>query len=138
MKVIIEFLKEKGTNITDINHLKHVRFQVLTVASKMFRIVSWDVLLCKTIVDRRFRGAYCLNHQGRVSLANQETKKLTKGGVLAQDSARLNHSCVRNAKLDLKRSLRYSNWGYAYANGFVVLAEGLDMFRLGLLSLAGI
>jgi hypothetical protein len=39
-----------------------VRFQVLTAASMMFRIVFWDVLPCKTIVDRRFRGAYCLHH----------------------------------------------------------------------------
>jgi hypothetical protein len=35
----------------------HVRFQVLTAASMMFRIVFWDVLPCKMIVDRRFRGA---------------------------------------------------------------------------------
>jgi hypothetical protein len=43
---------------------RNVRFQVLTAASMMFRIVFWDVLPCKMIVDRRFRGAYCLNHQG--------------------------------------------------------------------------
>jgi hypothetical protein len=30
----------------------------------MFRIVFWDVLPRKMIVDRRFRGAYCLHHQG--------------------------------------------------------------------------
>jgi hypothetical protein len=29
-----------------------VRFQVLTTASMMFRIVFWDVLPCKIIVDR--------------------------------------------------------------------------------------
>jgi len=40
-----------------------VRFQVLTAASMMFRIVFWDVLPCKIIVDRRFRGAYCLHHR---------------------------------------------------------------------------
>jgi hypothetical protein len=33
----------------------------------MFRIVFWDVLPCKMIVDRRFRGAYCLNHQAWMS-----------------------------------------------------------------------
>jgi hypothetical protein len=38
----------------------------------------------------------------------------------------------------MKRNRRYNKWEYAYANGFVVLAEGLDMFRLGLLTLAGI
>jgi hypothetical protein len=42
----------------------HVRFQVLTAASMMFRVVFWDILPCKIIVDRRFRGAYCLHHQG--------------------------------------------------------------------------
>jgi hypothetical protein len=30
----------------------------------MFRIVFWDVLPCKIIVNQRFRGAYCLHHQG--------------------------------------------------------------------------
>jgi hypothetical protein len=38
----------------------------------------------------------------------------------------------------MKRNRRYKKWGYAYANGFVVLAEDLDMFRLLLLTLAGI
>jgi hypothetical protein len=38
----------------------------------------------------------------------------------------------------MKRNRRYNKWGYAYANGFVVLTEGLDMFRLGLLTLAGV
>jgi hypothetical protein len=30
----------------------------------MFRVVFWDILPCKLIVDRRFRGAYYLHHQG--------------------------------------------------------------------------
>jgi hypothetical protein len=30
----------------------------------MFRVVFYDILPCKMIVDRRFRGAYCLHHQG--------------------------------------------------------------------------
>jgi hypothetical protein len=30
----------------------------------LFRVVFWDILPCKVIVDRRFRGAYCLHHQG--------------------------------------------------------------------------
>jgi hypothetical protein len=30
----------------------------------MFKVVFWDILPCKIIVDRRFRGAYCLHHQG--------------------------------------------------------------------------
>jgi hypothetical protein len=39
-----------------------MRFQVLTAASMMFRIVFWDVQPCTIMVDRRFRGAYCLHH----------------------------------------------------------------------------
>jgi hypothetical protein len=42
----------------------YVRFQVLTAASMKFRFVFWDVLPCKIIVDRRFRGTCCLHHQG--------------------------------------------------------------------------
>jgi hypothetical protein len=34
------------------NYSSFVRFQVLTAASMMFRIVFWDVLPCKIIVDR--------------------------------------------------------------------------------------
>jgi hypothetical protein len=41
-----------------------VRFQVLTAANMKFRFVFWDVLPCKIIVDRRFRGTCCLHHQG--------------------------------------------------------------------------
>jgi hypothetical protein len=40
--------------------LQLVRFQVLTAASMMFRVVFWDILPCKIIVNRRFRGGYCL------------------------------------------------------------------------------
>jgi hypothetical protein len=40
-----------------------MRFQVLTAASMMFRVVFWVVLPCKMIVDRRFRGVYFLHHQ---------------------------------------------------------------------------
>jgi hypothetical protein len=32
----------------------------------MFRIVFWDVLPCKIIADRRFRGAYSFHHQGQL------------------------------------------------------------------------
>jgi hypothetical protein len=32
-------------------YISYVRFQVLTAASMMFRIVFWDVLPCKMIVD---------------------------------------------------------------------------------------
>jgi hypothetical protein len=52
----------------------------------MFTIVFWDVLPCKIIVDRRFRGTYCLHHQGSTSqmtivniiLAAMRTWNLTK------------------------------------------------------------
>jgi hypothetical protein len=38
-------------------------FKVLTAASMKFRFVFWNVLPCKIIVDRRFRGACCLHHR---------------------------------------------------------------------------
>jgi hypothetical protein len=37
------------------------RFQVLTAAIMMFRVVFWDILPCKMIVDRRFRGGLLYN-----------------------------------------------------------------------------
>jgi hypothetical protein len=54
-------------HVSILNKVTLVRFQVLTAASMMFRIVLWDVLPCKMIVDRRLRGAYCLHHQGSSS-----------------------------------------------------------------------
>jgi hypothetical protein len=30
-----------------------------------------------------------------------------------------------------RNNVKCGNWRYAYASGFVVLAEGLDMFRIG-------
>jgi hypothetical protein len=41
------------------------RFQVLTAVSMKFRFVFWDVLPSKIIVDRRFRGTFCLWNDGR-------------------------------------------------------------------------
>jgi hypothetical protein len=44
----------------------------------LFRAVFWDILPCKMIVDQRFRGAYCLHHQGqRQPLKGQSTLDLT-------------------------------------------------------------
>jgi hypothetical protein len=40
-----------------------VRFQALTAASMKFRVFL-DELPCSQVDDRRFRGAYCLHHQG--------------------------------------------------------------------------
>jgi hypothetical protein len=33
-------------------------------ALSIFRTVFWVTLPCRMIVDRRFRGAYCLHNQG--------------------------------------------------------------------------
>jgi hypothetical protein len=49
---------------------ENMRFQVLTAASMKFRFVFWDVLPCKIIVNRRFRGTCCLHHQGSTYLWN--------------------------------------------------------------------
>jgi hypothetical protein len=54
---------KKRTSYTQLP-LNFVRFQVLTAASMKFRIAFWDVLPCKIIVDRRFRGMCYLHHHG--------------------------------------------------------------------------
>jgi hypothetical protein len=43
-------------------HLVYIEL-VNRLARTMFRAVSWVILPCRMIVDRRFRGAYCLHHQ---------------------------------------------------------------------------
>jgi hypothetical protein len=46
---------------------RDVRFQVLTAASMKVTVV-WDVAPCSLVdIDLRFRGAYCLHHQGNES-----------------------------------------------------------------------
>jgi hypothetical protein len=44
----------------------------------MFRVVFWDVLPRKMIVDRRFRGAYCLHHQGRQYIPEDNSEHHTR------------------------------------------------------------
>jgi hypothetical protein len=58
----IRVLLTKWTQQASSNQQRSfMRFQVLTAAS-MIRAVFWVILPCKMIVDRRFRGAYCLHH----------------------------------------------------------------------------
>jgi hypothetical protein len=45
-----------------------VRFQVLKAASMMFRVVFWDILPCKMIVDRRFRGAGSISQKTTLNI----------------------------------------------------------------------
>jgi hypothetical protein len=42
----------------------HWRKEVGEDVRMMFRVVFRVILPCKMNVDRRFRGAYCLHHQG--------------------------------------------------------------------------
>jgi hypothetical protein len=55
----------------------------------MFRAVFWVVLPCQSIVDRRFRGAYCLHHQGWVSRATEGSRlyrcRVTRWSVVVGD-----------------------------------------------------
>jgi hypothetical protein len=47
----------------------YVRFQVLTASSIKLRVI-WNVAPCSHVeVDRHFRGAYCLHHQGNEFIA---------------------------------------------------------------------
>jgi hypothetical protein len=41
--------------------------------SMMVRVVFRDILPCKMIVDRRFRGAYCHHHPGGTPLNRRST-----------------------------------------------------------------
>jgi hypothetical protein len=52
----------------------YVRFQVLTAASMMFRIVFWDVLPCKIIVNRRFLMMEAV-HTSEMSVDNYFTRQ---------------------------------------------------------------
>jgi hypothetical protein len=62
MQVLHKFEKlVSGPLNFELTRFSCVRFQVLTVASMMFRAVFWVILPCKMIVDRRFRGEYCLH-----------------------------------------------------------------------------
>jgi hypothetical protein len=60
-----QFQNSDTFNVSDVMNdslaMNIVRFQVLTAASMMFRAVFWVILPCRIIVDRRFRGAYCLH-----------------------------------------------------------------------------
>jgi hypothetical protein len=143
------FLKQLGFCDFPIKKSIFCQFQSCSHTLKPLKHFQNCFLGCTGVQDDcrlKFRRAYFLHHQVWLSLANQPTnqptKELTMSGVLRRRTTsshdKLNHSCVRNAELDLKRNRRYNKWGYAYTNGFVVLAEGLDMFRLGLLTLAGI
>jgi hypothetical protein len=52
--------------LATLQSLNLVSFKTFETCLKPFRVVFWDILPSKMIVDRRFRGAYCLHHQGSV------------------------------------------------------------------------
>jgi hypothetical protein len=61
-------LTSRKSNVTENRKKVHSNFtrkQIQQRKNIVFRIVFWDVLPCKMIVDRRFRGAYCLHHHTR-------------------------------------------------------------------------
>jgi hypothetical protein len=68
-------------------------------------------------------------------------QKITKGGVLRKLKSRplLDETipACETRNWNWKSGPKTSNWGYAYDNGFVVLAEGLDMFKLGVIATGG-
>jgi hypothetical protein len=64
------------------------------------RIVFWDVLPCKMIVDRRFRGAYCL-HQGFLMMVdNYFTRQ-----YIAEDNSEHHTRRRENLKSHIMKSL---------------------------------
>jgi hypothetical protein len=60
-------LNRETLPVPGIEPLLSVRFQVLTAASMIFRVVFRDILPCKIIVDRRFRGASLMMEAVRTS-----------------------------------------------------------------------
>jgi hypothetical protein len=61
--------KSPPMTTTNLIKKRNVRFQVFMAASMKFR-VFWDVVPCSHVeVDRSFRGAYCLHHQGEEFIA---------------------------------------------------------------------
>jgi hypothetical protein len=56
--------ERKFRNLKNERNRRDVRFQVLAAANIQMT-VFWDIASCGVIeVDRRFRGVYCLHHQG--------------------------------------------------------------------------
>jgi hypothetical protein len=45
-----------------VHSIKTSKHTCNTRKRMMFRVVFWDILPCKIIVNRRFRGVYCLHH----------------------------------------------------------------------------
>jgi hypothetical protein len=64
IRLLYKIVRNIRIVLPNISKTNYVRFQILSAASMKFRIVFWDVLPCKIIVDRRFIGRCCLHHQG--------------------------------------------------------------------------
>jgi hypothetical protein len=73
--------------------------------------------------------------------SRNQPKSYLKGRVLCEcetsSLVRLDHSCVRNAVLELVHRALQTITGGAYANGVFVVAEGLDMLKLGAIATSG-
>jgi hypothetical protein len=54
-----------------------MRFQDLTAASMEFRLVFWDVMPCKIVVDRRFRDTCCLIMEAALKFIISKTFTVT-------------------------------------------------------------
>jgi hypothetical protein len=106
----LAFVEDAQPSVTQVNKkyilwnpkIQHsVRFQILTPAN-LKMTAFWDIAPCSLVeVDRRFRCAYCLHHQGDVRLHGAVSQK---GGLfqhlvyavgpcpLARASIRRSHS----------------------------------------------
>jgi hypothetical protein len=71
----------------------YVRFQVLTAASMMFRIVFWDVLPCKMIVLPPSSGMRMMEavRTSETSVANHFTRQYNPEDSSELDVTMLNH-----------------------------------------------
>lgn len=100
-------------------------FQVITVAS-MKMSVFWVIVQCSLV---EAASIIALMMAALTPSSNKPTIKLTKGGVLHKRKtsfhARLHHSCVRKALLQMVNRALQLKLGFAYANGSFVVAESL-------------
>jgi hypothetical protein len=88
----------------------------------MFRAVFWVVLPCKMIVDRRFRGAYCLHHQGWIHSTGEPAFSLVEissshGGTTQKTALNIILAAVRTWNLTTKEKAG-SRVETLYSNAF--------------------
>jgi hypothetical protein len=85
----------------------------------LFRVVFWDILPCKIIVDRRFRGAYCLHHQDEHHTRRRENLKSHTEPLCSELGTLLLQRLIVFRKIDIK-PLTYVDFKRRYLNDIYI------------------